>query len=59
MDEARLREKLARIEALFAGATTDGERVAVGEARWRIQLRLDGLKQGDPPREFRMTVHDI
>lgn len=58
MDEARLREKLARIEALFAGATTDGERVAAGEARRRIQLRLDGLKQDDPPREFRMTVHD-
>jgi hypothetical protein len=28
MDEAKLREKLARIEALFAGATTEGERMA-------------------------------
>src|SRR5205823_3105341 len=30
MDETKLREKLARIEALFAGATTEGERVAAG-----------------------------
>jgi len=28
MDEARLIEKLSRVEALFAGATTPGERVA-------------------------------
>ena len=40
MDEARLLEKLRAIEALFAGATTDGERVAAAEARKRIQLRL-------------------
>jgi len=33
MDEARLLEKLHAIEALFAGASTDGERVAAGEAR--------------------------
>jgi hypothetical protein len=37
MDETKLREKLNRIEALFAGATTEGERVAAGEARRRIQ----------------------
>jgi hypothetical protein len=28
MDEAKLREKLSKIEALFAGAATEGERVA-------------------------------
>lgn len=51
MDEAKLREKLARIEALFAGATTDGERVAAAEARRRIQLRLQAVEQNDPPIE--------
>jgi hypothetical protein len=40
MDEAKLREKLSKIEALFAGAATEGERVAAGEARRRIQQRL-------------------
>lgn len=58
MDEAKLREKLARIEALFAGATTDGERVAAAEARRRIQLRLHAVEQNDPPVEYRLTVAD-
>jgi hypothetical protein len=58
MEEAKLREKLARIEALFAGATTDGERVAAAEARRRIQLRLQAVEQNDSPVEFRLTVSD-
>lgn len=58
MEDTKLREKLARIEALFAGATTDGERVAAAEARRRIQLRLQALEQSDPPIEFRLTVAD-
>jgi hypothetical protein len=59
MDEAKLREKLSRIEALFAGATTDGERVAAGEARRRIQQRLQSVERLDPPVEFRFTLADI
>ncbi|MBX3202774.1 MAG: hypothetical protein KF894_31905 [Labilithrix sp.] len=59
MDEAKLREKLARIEALFAGATTDGERVAAAEARRRIQLRLQSVEQNDPPIEYRLTASDV
>lgn len=58
MDEARLREKLALIEALFAGATTDGERVAAAEARRRIQGRLERMKAEDPPVEFRLAARD-
>ena len=58
MDEARLREKLSRIEALFAGATTEGERVAAAEARRRIQERLKGVEQVDPPVEYRFTLAD-
>jgi hypothetical protein len=59
MDEAKLREKLARIEALFAGATTEGEKVAAAEARRRIQLRLQAVQQSDPPIEYRLTVADV
>jgi hypothetical protein len=58
MDEAKLREKLALIEALFAGATTEGERLAAAEARRRIQLRLQGVQQLDPPVEYRFTLAD-
>jgi tRNA nucleotidyltransferase (CCA-adding enzyme) len=58
MDEAKLREKLARIEALFAGATTDGERIAAAEARKRIQLRLQSAEQHDAPIECRFTATD-
>jgi hypothetical protein len=58
MDEARLREKLSRIEALFAGATTEGERVAAAEARRRIQQRLESVERLDPPVEFRFTLTD-
>ena len=59
MDEAKLREKLSRIEALFAGATTEGERVAAAEARRRIQLRLQNVERLDPPVEFRFTLADL
>jgi hypothetical protein len=58
MDEAKLREKLARIEALFAGATTDGERIAAAEARKRIQLRLQSAEQCEAPIEYRFTATD-
>lgn len=58
MDEAKLLEKLRLIEALFAGATTQGERIAAGEARKRIQLRLELLEKEDPPVEFRFRLED-
>jgi hypothetical protein len=58
MDEARLLEKLRAIEALFVGATTDGERAAAGEARKRIQLRLKALEEADPPVEYKFSVGD-
>ena len=58
MDEAKLLEKLRLIEALFAGATTEGERIAAGEARKRIQLRLELLEKEDPPVEFRFRLED-
>jgi hypothetical protein len=56
MDEAKLREKLSRIEALFAGATTEGERVAAAEARRRIQARLENAERAEPAVEYRFTL---
>ena len=58
VDETRLLEKLRAIEALFAGATTAGERVAAAEAKKRIQLRLKAIEESDPPVEFKFTVAD-
>ena len=58
MDESKLREKLGKIEALFAGATTEGERVAAGEARRRIQMRLEAVEKTEPLVEYKFTLAD-
>ncbi len=59
MDEAKLLQKLRDLEALFAGATTAGERVAAGSARERIVARLHETERADPPVEYRFTVRDM
>ena len=60
MDErTRLIEKLRRIEALFAGAATPGERVAAANALERMQARLHNLQKQDPPLEFKFTLTDL
>jgi hypothetical protein len=59
MDEARLIEKLKLIEALFAGATTPGERVAADAARLRILERLKTFEVADPPVEYKFTLGDL
>jgi hypothetical protein len=58
VDESKLLQKLRDLEALFAGATTDGERVAAGTARERILGRLHELERSDPPIEYRFTFGD-
>ena len=59
MDEAKLIEKLRLIEALFAGATTEGEQVAADHARQRILERLRSMEVEDPPVEYRFTMGDM
>jgi hypothetical protein len=59
MDEARLRAKLERIEALFAGAATTGERMAAAEARQRILARLHAVERESPPVEYRFRLGDV
>jgi hypothetical protein len=58
MDEAALISKLAKIEALFAGATTEGERAAAASARDRIVARLREVEKADPPVEYKFTLAD-
>ena len=58
MDEAKLLQKLIDLEALFAGATTTGERAAAGNARERILERLLELEKSSPPVEYQFTMVD-
>ena len=59
-DEQQIREKLAKIKTLFAGATTPGERQAAQAAIDRLQQRIDGVPApgpvADPPMEFRFSL---
>ena len=59
MNEDKLMEKLRRIEALFSGAKTDGEREAADRARQRIQERLRAIELADPPVEYKFRMHDM
>lgn len=57
-DERALIEKLLRIEALHAGATTPGERAAAANAMDRIRERLKKVAVQDPPVEYRFSMPD-
>ena len=57
-EEAKLLEKLRRIEALHAGAATAGERTAAAEALRRISERLATLRRSDPPVEYRFALEN-
>ena len=59
MDEAKLIEKLLRIEALHAGAATEGEQNAAEHARQRILARLRQIAIEDPPVEYKFTLSDM
>jgi tRNA nucleotidyltransferase (CCA-adding enzyme) len=59
MNEATLIEKLLKIEALFSGAATEGERVSAGLAKQRILRRLAELIPEDPPVEYKFTFRDM
>ena len=59
MNENNLIEKLIKIEALFAGAATEGERISAGMARQRILARLEELLPKDPPVEYKFTFADM
>ena len=56
--EAELRERLRKVEALFAGATTPGEQHAAHAARERIRARLAQARQRTPDIEMQFSIAD-
>ena len=56
--ESQLREKLRKIEALFAGAGTEGERLAAEAALERVRARLAELGRHEKPIELQFSVPD-
>jgi hypothetical protein len=56
--EQRLREKLRKIEALFAGAATAGEKAAAGAAAERIRRQFAETSQREASEEFKFSIPD-
>src|SRR5580692_6465055 len=54
--ESQLRDKLRKIEALFAGAGTAGERLAAEAALERVRAKLAEMQTEDPPVEVQFSV---
>lgn len=59
MDEAQLIEKLRRVENLYAGAATPGEREAAASALDRMRRRLEELQRSDPAVEYKFALNHI
>jgi tRNA nucleotidyltransferase (CCA-adding enzyme) len=57
-EETHLREKLRKIEALFAGAGTAGERNAAEAALNRVRARLADMGRRDPAIEMQFSMAD-
>lgn len=58
MHEAELLEKLRKIERLYAGAATPGEKEAAADAMRRIQQRLKKTEKAERPTEYKFTLVD-
>lgn len=56
--QSHLRDKLRKIEALFAGAGTAGERLAAEAALARVRAKLTELESKDPPIELQFSIPD-
>ncbi len=57
--EELLRQKLRKIEALFAGAATVGEKAAADAAAERIRARLKTAAGSEAATEVRFSVPDV
>ncbi len=58
MREQDLLDKLGKIERLYAGATTPGEKEAAADAIARIKRRLGETAKVDHPVEYKFTLAD-
>lgn len=56
--EERLRAKLRKIEALYAGAATPGEKSAAGAAADRIRRRFETASSQEEAEEFKFSITD-
>ena len=56
--EERLREKLRKIEALYAGAATPGEKSAAGAAAERIRRQFETASRKEQAEEFKFSIPD-
>jgi hypothetical protein len=56
--DSQMREKLRKIEALFAGAGTAGERMAAEAALERVRAKLAELQRQNPPIEMQFSMPD-
>jgi len=56
-----IRDRLAKLEALFARGATEGERAAAGAALARMQARLDlgGKAAAEPEIELQYSLPDV
>lgn len=59
LTEKELREKIKKLEALFAGGGTKGEQVAASAAKERIIKRLQEERLKDKEKEFAFRLSDI
>lgn len=58
MREQDLLDKLSKIERLYAGAATPGEKEAAADAIARIKRRLGETAKVDHPIEYKFTLSD-
>jgi hypothetical protein len=56
--KSQLRDRLRKIEALFLGAGTAGERLAAEAALERVRAKLAQLERQDPPVELQFSLPD-
>jgi hypothetical protein len=56
--EEQLRDKLEKVEALYFGAGTAGERTAAEAAIERLRARLAEISRQDPPVEMQFSMPD-
>jgi len=57
-EEIKIIEKLRKIEALFEGATTAGEKEAAANALERVKKKFEELIKVDPPIEYKFALSD-
>ena len=59
--QQNIRDRLAKLEALFARGATEGERAAAGAALERMQARLDlgGKAAAEPEIELQYSLPDV